>query len=140
MLIEQLLIELDRHRKEGRRICLLSGSLHPFRASHIELFEFARAQADLLVVATQSNARSCGRNEASADQTHIVAGVEAVDYVMLADEREADDLIRLIRPEVLVRIGKHSGKTSRACKLINSYGGRLVMAQAGIGGNLLQEH
>jgi D-beta-D-heptose 7-phosphate kinase/D-beta-D-heptose 1-phosphate adenosyltransferase len=128
--IEQLLAELDRQRKAGRRICLLSGRFHPFQGSHIELFEFARAQADLLVVATQSNGRLYGRNESSDNQTQILAGVEAVDYVVLADGREVDELIRLIRPEVLVRTRKHSGKTSRACRLVKSYGGKLVMAQA----------
>ena len=82
------------------------------------------------MVATQGNGRFTDRNEANPDQTRILAGVAAVDYVVLADGREVDDLIRLVRPEVLVGNGKPSAKTVRACKFIESYGGKLIMAQA----------
>jgi bifunctional ADP-heptose synthase (sugar kinase/adenylyltransferase) len=49
---------------------------------------------------------------------------------VLTEGPDVDDLIRLVRPEVLVRYGKPSAKTFRACKFIESYGGKLVMAQA----------
>ena len=128
--MEQLLAELDRHREAGRRICFTYGNFHPFQRTHIELFEFARAQADLLVVGTQCTEKLPSRSEASGDQIRIVAGLEAVDYVVLDDGREIYDMIRLIRPEVLVRDGTASGNSGRVFELIESYGGKLVSAQA----------
>ena len=130
MPMDQLLAELDRHREAGRRICFTFGNFHPFQARHIDLFEFARAQADLLVVGTHSNGSPRRRSEANGAQTRILAGVEAVDYVVLAEGREVDDVIRLIRPDVLVRNPTASGKALRAFEFIESYGGKLVMAQA----------
>jgi D-beta-D-heptose 7-phosphate kinase / D-beta-D-heptose 1-phosphate adenosyltransferase len=125
--IEQLLVEIKRHREAGRRICFTYGKFFPFRGSHIELLEFARAQGDLLIVGTHRNKDGNGRR-GPADHARIIAGVAAVDYVVHLDELAIDELIRSVRPDILVANGKKAAGSSGAAECIKEYGGRFVTA------------
>jgi D-beta-D-heptose 7-phosphate kinase / D-beta-D-heptose 1-phosphate adenosyltransferase len=126
----QLLGELQRHRESGRRICFAYGRFFPFRARHVEFFEFARAQGDLLVVGTQRDARCSRPAPARVDHTRIIAGVAAVDFVLPMDGLDVGDLIGSIRPDVLVGGGKGTAETRRVAEFIRGYGGTLVSAQS----------
>jgi D-beta-D-heptose 7-phosphate kinase / D-beta-D-heptose 1-phosphate adenosyltransferase len=133
--MDQLVAELNRQREAGRSICFAYGSFYPFRAEHIELLEFARAQADLLVVGTHGNGRIRRRKDGSVDQARIVAGIEAVDYVVRADDSDIESIIQSVRPDVLVGSRKRAGGALGVADLIKNCGRKLVLAQAGVRAN-----
>lgn len=126
--IEQLLAELDRQRGAGRRICFTYGSFYPLLARHIQLLEFARAQADTLVVGFQGSERLRQRKDAASDQARILAGIGAVDYVLPADDSGVESIVRSIRPDILVDSRRPAAKRFPAADFMKDYGGKLLFA------------
>jgi D-beta-D-heptose 7-phosphate kinase/D-beta-D-heptose 1-phosphate adenosyltransferase len=124
MPLEQLSVELRRHRRAGRRICFTDDSFSPIQASHIKLLEYARAQGDLLVVGVQRN-NDCGASSAADGIARIVAGIGVVDYVILTDAHNIEEVVKSIRPDVFLAL-QLSYSTSPTAALIESYGGRLL--------------
>ena len=102
MHIEQLLPEINRHRATGKRICFTYGFFSHLRAGHIELLESARDQADLLIVAIVHDGKLCEHPKENPEQARILAGIGAVDYVLIAENNEIADIINRISPEILL--------------------------------------
>ena len=132
--IEELQPQLARHREAGHRICFTNGCFDLLHAGHIELLEFARAQGDLLVVALNSD-RSVHQLKGkgrpiyhAADRARMLAALEAVDYVVVFDEPRAENILRAIRPDVLVKGADWHGKTIDGSEFLKTHGGRVVLA------------
>lgn len=80
--------------------------LHP---GHVELLKFAKSKADRLVVAVNSD-RSVAAQRKSHPMVNdldyrkqMVASLECVDFVLSFDEDDPYELIKAIRPDVLVK-------------------------------------
>ena len=101
--------------------------LHP---GHVDYLEQARALGSALIVAvnTDSSARRLGKGDGRPVQpaparARVVAGLQAVDKVVLFDEDTPLDLIQAIRPDVLVKGGDYTRATIVGADLVESYGG-----------------
>ena len=135
LLLPELQAELLRHRHAGRTICLTNGCFDLLHAGHVQLLEFAQAQGDLLVVAINSDGsvrqiKGVDRPiYSAADRATILAALEAVDYVVTFDDPHAEDIVRSIRPDVLIKGEDWVGKTVDGGEFVRSYGGRVVLAQ-----------
>jgi D-beta-D-heptose 7-phosphate kinase / D-beta-D-heptose 1-phosphate adenosyltransferase len=134
MLLPELQVELSRHRHAGRTICLTNGCFDLLHAGHLELLEFAQTQGDLLIVAINSDGsvrqiKGVDRPIYSAtDRARILAALETVDYVVIFDAPRAEDIVRSIRPDVLIKGKDWADKTVDGGEFVRSYGGRVVLA------------
>ncbi|MBA3260130.1 MAG: adenylyltransferase/cytidyltransferase family protein [Gemmatimonadales bacterium] len=104
--------------------------LHP---GHVELLEAARAEGDLLAVGinTDASARRLAKGPerpvASADaRARVLAGLAAVDCVVLFDEDTPLDLIRALEPDVLVKGADYPRDRIVGADLVEFRGGRVV--------------
>jgi D-beta-D-heptose 7-phosphate kinase/D-beta-D-heptose 1-phosphate adenosyltransferase len=123
--IEQLLTDINRYRAAGKRICFIYGCFSPFRGRHIELLESAREQADLLIVGVLHNGKLCEHPDESPDLARILAGIGAVDYVVLAEDNEIADVVKRIRPDVLL-LEERMDEVLSAEKFVKGNGGKLL--------------
>ena len=98
---ELLLAELLRQQKAGRRICLAYGPFSPLLASHVDLFERGRANADLVVVGIECPEANC-RPDLQTEQARLLACLETVDYVFASGPEEIRRIIDLICPDVVL--------------------------------------
>lgn len=104
--------------------------VHP---GHVELLESARGEGDVLIVGVNSDAsarrlaKGTGRpiNPAEA-RARVLAGFAAVDCVVLFDADTPLDLIRSLRPDVLVKGADYSREGIVGADLVESRGGRVV--------------
>ena len=101
--------------------------LHP---GHVDYLEQARSLGSALIVAvnTDSSARKLGKGDGRPVQpaparARVVAGLQAVDKVVLFDEDTPLALIQAVRPDVLVKGGDYSRATIVGADLVESYGG-----------------
>jgi D-beta-D-heptose 7-phosphate kinase/D-beta-D-heptose 1-phosphate adenosyltransferase len=126
--------ELDSRRRLGQRIAFTNGCFDVLHAGHVEYLQEARAQADLLVVGLNSDAsvrllkgpdRPIHPVEARA---HVLAGLQAVDFVTVFDESTPLDLIRVLRPDVLVKGADYRKDQVVGAEFVESYGGRVHLA------------
>ncbi len=95
---------------------------------------FARAQGDVLVVGLNSD-RSVRAIKGPdrpinhvGDRARMLAALELVDYVMVFDENRAERVIRVVRPDVLVKGEDYRGQVVDGRKFVESYGGTVALA------------
>ncbi len=101
--------------------------LHP---GHVEILEAARGLGDALVVGINSDASASrlgkgpGRPVQAADaRARVVAGLAAVDRVVLFDEDTPLALIEALAPNVLVKGGDYTRDTIVGADFVESRGG-----------------
>jgi rfaE bifunctional protein nucleotidyltransferase chain/domain len=104
--------------------------LHP---GHVELLEAARREGAALVVGVNADAsvrrlaKGADRPVAGQDaRARVVAGLEAVDCVVLFDEDTPLELIRELAPDVLVKGADYSRDRIVGADWIEERGGRVV--------------
>jgi rfaE bifunctional protein nucleotidyltransferase chain/domain len=102
--------ELSRQaRREGRRVVFTNGCFDLLHAGHVRYLEAARAEGDLLIVGLNSDSsvrrlKGPGRPlNPAADRAEVLAGLQAVDAVVIFGKDTPAELIAELKPEVLVK-------------------------------------
>ncbi len=104
--------------------------LHP---GHVTLLETARALGDALIVGlnTDASVRRLGKgsdrpvNHQDA-RARVLAGLAAVDVVVLFDEDTPHDLIVEVAPDILVKGADYPREHIVGADLVEARGGRVV--------------
>ena len=105
--------------------------LHP---GHVEYLEAARALGSHLLVAvnTDRSARTLSKGDGRpvADErarARVLAGLAAVDAVVLFDEPTPLGLINVLAPDVLVKGGDYTREAIVGADVVEARGGRVVV-------------
>ena len=105
--------------------------LHP---GHIDVLYGARAQGDALVVGVNSDAsvRRLGKGpdrpvRGEAERAYVLAGLAAVDAVVVFDEDTPLELVRALQPDVIVKGGDYAPESVVGADLVRDRGGRVVI-------------
>lgn len=144
--VSQLAAELEAHRRSGKKVAFTNGCFDILHAGHIETLRGARATADLLVLAVNSDAsiRALKGPERpivpEAQRVKVLNELECVDYLVLFGDGSKGEndtpapLLRALRPDVLVKGGTYSHDEVVGWQIVESYGGcvRTVMPVAGL--------
>jgi len=104
--------------------------LHP---GHIEVLDMARREGAALVVGLNSDdsvKRLKGptrpvRN--TAERAMVLAGLEAVDAVVVFDQDTPFELVQRLQPDVIVKGGDYSPDTIVGADVVTARGGRVVV-------------
>jgi rfaE bifunctional protein nucleotidyltransferase chain/domain len=104
--------------------------LHP---GHVELLEAARREGDALVVGLNSDAsaRRLGKGASrpvagEAARARVLAGLAAVDCVVVFEEDTPQALIEALQPDVLVKGADYSRAGIVGADWVEARGGRVV--------------
>ncbi len=130
--------DLPRLRAEataaGRTIALANGVFDLFHVGHLRYLQGARALADLLVVAVNSDAsarllgKGPGRPVVPEDErAEIVAGLACVDHVVLFGSKDVVPILRALRPDVHVKGTDYTPETIPEAEEVRTYGGRVAV-------------
>ncbi len=104
--------------------------LHP---GHVDVLTAARREGEALVVGLNSDdsvRRLKGPDRpvrSEAERAYVLAALEAVDAVVVFDQPTPLELIRLLRPDVLVKGGDYSEATIVGASEVRAGGGRVVI-------------
>ena len=121
-------------RRRKQRIVFTNGCFDLLHVGHIKLFQFARNKGDALVVGLNSDEsvrRLKGPNRPVLDhneRAYILSALEHVDYIVVFDEPTPLNLIKAIRPDVLVKGADYTEDTVVGRDFVESYGGRVELA------------
>jgi D-beta-D-heptose 7-phosphate kinase/D-beta-D-heptose 1-phosphate adenosyltransferase len=132
--LPRLLPELEARRRVGQTIAFTNGCFDILHMGHVQYLTEARAQADCLVVGlnTDASVRSLkgpGRPVNSEDaRAAVLAGLAAVDYLVLFNDETPIELIRAIRPDVLVKGADYRKDQVVGAEIVEEYGGRVHLA------------
>ncbi|MDD2508954.1 D-glycero-beta-D-manno-heptose-7-phosphate kinase [Aliarcobacter skirrowii] len=101
---------------QGKRIVFTNGCFDILHVGHVKYLEEAKSYGDVLILGL--NADSSVRKlkgssrpiNSQDDRAYILASLESVDYVVIFEEETPYELIKLIKPHVLVKGGDYEGK------------------------------
>lgn len=100
---------------------------------HVALLEAARAEGEALIVGVNSDAsaRRLGKGSdrpvvPEGERARLIAALAAVDCVVLFDEDTPLELIRRLRPDVLVKGADYAPEAIVGAKEVEAWGGRVV--------------
>ena len=103
---ERLAELLRAERGRGRSIVLANGCFDLLHAGHVRYLHGAAAEADVLVVALNTD-ESVRRNkgpgrplQCETDRVEVLAAIGCVDFVTTFGESTADAILRALRPDV----------------------------------------
>jgi len=129
--LQTLSARLAPARSTGQRVALANGVFDLLHVGHVRYLEGAKALAEVLVVAVNSDrsARSikgAGRPVVpERERAEIVAALRCTDYVVLFDEPDVRAVIRTLRPEVQAKGTDYAAATIPEREEVESYGGRV---------------
>lgn len=129
--VEQLLGALEDARAHGERIVFTNGCFDILHAGHVGYLEQARKQGDRLIVAVNADAsvrrlKGEGRPINPVERRMaVLAGLEAVDWVVSFAEDTPEALLAQLRPDVLVKGGDYTKEQVVGWQIVESYGGEV---------------
>ena len=131
MSAEQLKIAVKDAKAHGERIIFTNGCFDIIHAGHVGYLSEAKKLGDRLVVAINSDEsvsklKGPGRpiNPAERRMT-VLAGLEAVDWVVSFSEDTPEALLESLQPDVLVKGGDYSLDQVVGGEYVQSYGGEV---------------
>jgi rfaE bifunctional protein nucleotidyltransferase chain/domain len=121
----------ERIRRSGRRLVFTNGVFDLFHVGHLRLLQAARALGDALVVGVNSDEsarRLKGRSRPAVPQfarAETVAGIREVDLCVIFEQADPRELLRAVRPDILVKGSEYSLREVVGRELVESWGGRV---------------
>ncbi|MBX9775444.1 MAG: D-glycero-beta-D-manno-heptose-7-phosphate kinase [Xanthobacteraceae bacterium] len=120
-------------RAQGLRIGFTNGCFDLLHPGHVRLMTEARAACDRLVVGLNSDAsvkRLKGKDRPVQDQqarAEVLAALEAVDLVVIFEQDTPVDLIRRVKPTVLVKGADYRIDEVVGRAIVEAHGGKVVL-------------
>jgi len=132
---EALLAQAERWRRAGLRVGFTNGVFDLLHPGHVALLSQARANCDRLVVGLNSDAsvkRLKGSDrpvQGESARATLLASLATVDAVVLFAEDTPLELIRALKPDLLVKGADYKPGDVVGGNLVEAWGGRVLLAQ-----------
>ena len=119
----------------GKKIVFTNGCFDLIHIGHVLYLEEAKSLGDILIVAANSDAsvsKLKGPHRPIKDEynrTHILAALASVDMVLVFEEKDPYNIIKQIKPDVLVKGGDWTTEQIIGSDIVLSYGGQVQSLQ-----------
>ena len=129
--LEHLLVRLAEWRANGERIVFTNGCFDILHVGHITLLEQCREFGDKVVIGVNSDASVKGLKGPTRpvvgekERARILAALGSTDAVIIFDQATPLELIRCLRPDVLVKGGDYTTSTIVGADDVTTWGGRV---------------
>lgn len=119
--------------RQGKEIAFTNGCFDILHWGHVSyLFAAKKNDSRVLVVGLNSDAsvRSLGKGEdrpivPQAERAAVLAGLAAVDFVVIFNESTPAALIRKVQPDILLKGADWKGKEVAGADVVKARGGRV---------------
>jgi D-beta-D-heptose 7-phosphate kinase/D-beta-D-heptose 1-phosphate adenosyltransferase len=120
-------------KAQGKRVVFTNGCFDLLHVGHVKFLEDARRLGDVLVVALDSDVsvrQVKGEGRPVLDQgqrLRLLAALAAVDYVTLFDTGELEDLLQVLKPDVLAKGSNYPEDQVAGKEVVLAYGGAVKL-------------
>jgi D-beta-D-heptose 7-phosphate kinase/D-beta-D-heptose 1-phosphate adenosyltransferase len=133
---EDIEVIVKRCRASGKKIVFTNGCFDILHVGHVKYLQAAKSFGNVLIVGLntdESVSRLKGPTRPinlTQDRAYILAALEAVDFVVPFEQDTPYDLIKMIKPDTLVKGGDYKGKDvigtefARELKLVDFVDGK----------------
>ena len=129
----ELKVLVTKARGEGKKVVLTNGCFDILHRGHLHLLKEAKKLGDLLLVAINSDSsvkNIKGPNRPILPETEraeLVAALEVVDYVTVFPEPDPYEVIKELRPDVLVKGGDWGQDRVVGKDIVEGDGGKVTI-------------
>ncbi|HJT23246.1 MAG TPA: D-glycero-beta-D-manno-heptose 1-phosphate adenylyltransferase [bacterium] len=123
---------LENLRKQGQKAVFTNGVFDLLHLGHVTYLQEARKQGDLLVVGLNSDA-SVRRIKGPLkpllpleERAEMLLALSCVDYTTYFEEENPYNIIKILRPDVLVKGGDWAIDKIIGGDLVQSWGGKVM--------------
>jgi D-glycero-beta-D-manno-heptose 1-phosphate adenylyltransferase len=119
-------------RENGKRVVFTNGVFDLLHPGHVRYLRAARLEGDALIVGVNSDRSVRGNKGPSrpvipeAERAEMIAALECVNAAVIFDESTPADIIRQIRPQVLVKGADWAADQIVGRDTVEADGGRVV--------------
>ena len=130
-----LVSRVNELRKSGRRVVFTNGCFDLLHMGHITYLNESRAFGDALVVGlnTDSSIKTLKGDSRpiipETERSHVLAALECVDYVILFDEETPYDLIKAVKPDILVKGADYTREQVVGYDVVEANGGEVRLVK-----------
>ena len=121
----------NRLKKRGKKIAFTNGCFDIIHYGHVKYLEDAKKCADILIVAVNSDS-SVKRLKGSKrplyplrDRMRVIASLSSVDYVTSFGEDTPAEIIRFLKPDLVIKGADYQIKDIVGSDIVKSYGGKV---------------
>lgn len=124
---------LAKAKKERKTVVFTNGCFDLLHRGHLHLLREAKKRGDILVVALNSD-RSVKAIKGpdrpilpDSERAELIAALEMVDYVTCFDEPDPYEVIRELKPDVLVKGGDWPKDSIVGANIVEGQGGKVAV-------------
>jgi len=131
--IKDLKKTVENLKRKGKKIVFTNGCFDILHIGHINYLRKAKAKGDILIIGLNSDdsvkkIKGKGRPLTSQNErAEILAALEFVDFVTIFEEETPLNLIKEIKPDVLVKGGDWKKEEVVGSDFVESYGGKTAL-------------
>ena len=128
---EALFELLPRLRKEKKKITFTNGCFDLFHKGHLHLLNEAKNFGDILIVGVNDDdsvKRIKGAERPyipALDRARMIAELECVNFVVVFPENTPLKLIKIIKPDILIKGSDYKHEKVIGSEFVESYGGKV---------------
>ncbi len=130
---EQAKAQTQAWRNDGLSVVFSNGCFDILHAGHVDLLARAKAEGDRLVLGLNSDSSVRRLNKSperpvnpQEQRAYVLAHLESVDLVVIFDQDTPMELIRELRPSVLVKGGDWKPESIVGADIVRAEGGRVL--------------
>jgi len=119
-------------QSEGRKVVFTNGCFDLIHPGHVRTLEFARAQGDILVLGLNSDKsvrKIKGKSRPILNQVErvkVLSAFSAVDYIVIFNESTPLEVIKTLRPDILVKGADWAEDEIVGADILKTYGGKIA--------------
>ncbi len=120
-------------KSTGKTIVFTNGCFDLIHGGHIEFLQKAKSLGDILVVGLNSDSSVRGLKgeerpiKRQEERGNILSALKYVDYISIFDEDTPEELIREVRPDILVKGDDYSIDEVVGREIVEGYGARVQL-------------
>lgn len=135
MSLERAIEKVSHWRRRGKKIGFTNGCFDLLHPGHISLLEQSASRCDRLIVGLNSDAsvarlKGPSRPVQSEDARAIIlSSLKFVDLVVIFEEDKPLNLIKKLKPDVLIKGADYTVETVVGSEIVLGYGGEIFLAK-----------
>ena len=136
--LKEILDELNQLRLENKEIVFTNGVFDILHKGHVDYLKEAATFGNILIVGVNSDSsvkRLKGNDRplnTELDRAFILSELRSVDYVVIFEDDTPIDLIKLIKPDILVKGGDYDPKVTNSSDSKYIVGSDIVSGNGGV--------
>ncbi|MCM8791754.1 MAG: D-glycero-beta-D-manno-heptose 1-phosphate adenylyltransferase [Candidatus Omnitrophica bacterium] len=120
-------------RKKNKTVAFTNGCFDILHYGHIKYLKKAKELADILIVGinTDASIKKIKGNDRPINplkhRMEVIAALEVIDYVISFPETTPSNLIKTIKPDVLIKGGDWEKRNVVGADIVKKYNGKIVI-------------